>query len=250
LVAETRTTAPYGWSIVKVVAIHQPNFLPWLGFFDKIAMSDCFILLDSVPLQLTGGNYTNRVKMLINGEPDWITMPLKRGHEARARIEKAQIVEQSNWRRKVRRTIEQSYARAPYFDLGMTIVNRVLDLQTSLLCEINIAGIFAIADALALSTENIRRASELDADGQSNELLINLVNAVGGNTYLAGRGSGGYQDDETFASRGIEVRYQNYQLPRYPQVDIADFVPGLSAIDALMNCGREAANLITAKVGK
>ncbi len=235
---------------MSVVAIHQPNFLPWLGFFDKIARSDCFILLDSVPLQLTGGNYTNRVKMMVNGAPDWVTIPVKRGHDARASIEKAEIAEQRNWRRKVKRTIEQSYARAPYFELGMKIVNRVLDLQTSLLCEINIAGILAIAEALALSTQNIRRASELNADGQSNELLINLVSAVGGNTYLAGHGSRGYQDDEVFAGRGIEVRYQNYQLPRYPQVGIDEFVPGLSAIDALMNYGRNAANLITAKTGE
>jgi hypothetical protein len=249
-VGRAGTAASHGWSIVRVVGIHQPNFLPWLGFFDKIARSDCFILLDSVPLQLTGGNYTNRVKMMVNGAPDWITMPLRRGQEARARIEKAEIVEQSNWRRKVRRTIEQSYARAPYFELGMTIVNKVLDLQTSLLCEINVAGILAIADALALSTKDIRRASELNAKGQSNELLINLVSAVGGNTYLAGHGSGGYQDDKTFASRGIEVRYQDYQLLRYPQVGIDEFVPGLSAIDALMNCGHDAAKLITAKIGR
>jgi hypothetical protein len=228
-----------------LVAIHQPNFLPWLGFFDKIALADCFILLDSVPLQLTGGNYTNRVKMMVNGAPDWITMPLKRGHEARARIDKAEVVEQPNWRRKVRRTIEQSYARAPFFGPAMAIVNEVLDMPTASLSDINITGILAIARALGLPAAKIRRSSELNAEGQSNELLANLVAAVGGDCYLAGHGSGGYQDDEIFASRGVTVRYQNYELPHYPQVGVETFVPGLSAIDALMNCGSGAAKLVT-----
>ena len=234
---------------MTLVAIHQPNFLPWLGFFDKLASADCFILLDSVPLQLTGGNYTNRVKMLINGAPDWITMPLARGHEARSRIDRAEIVEQANWRRKLRRTIEQSYAKAPFFEPAMAIVNKVLDLPTASLSEINIAGIVAIAGALGLSTAKVRRSSELMVEGRSNDLLVNLVAAVGGDTYLAGHGAGGYQDDEIFARSGMTVRYQNYASPPYFQVGSKEFVPGLSAIDALMNCGRDAARLIAPHTG-
>jgi len=240
---------PAGIPRMTLVAIHQPNFLPWLGFFDKLARADCFILLDSVPLQLTGGNYTNRVKMLVNGSPDWVTMPLKRGHEARSRIDRAEIVEQANWRRKLRRTIEQSYAKAPFFEPAMAIVNRVLELSTASLSEINVAGILAIAEALGLSTANIRRSSELMVEGQSNELLASLVAAVGGDTYLAGHGAGGYQDDEIFARSGVTVRYQNYAPPRYAQVGSNEFVPGLSAIDALMNCGGEAAKLIAPHTG-
>ena len=70
-----------------LVAIHQPNFLPWLGFFDKLAKADRFIILDTVSLQLTGGNYTNRVQMLISGHPSWVTVPVARGRSARERIE-------------------------------------------------------------------------------------------------------------------------------------------------------------------
>jgi hypothetical protein len=238
-----------GWLRVTLVAIHQPNFLPWLGFFDKIAKADSFILLDSVPLQLTGGNYTNRVKMMVNGSPDWITIPLRRGHAARARIDQAEVVEQSNWCRKTRRTIEQSYAKAPFFGSAMIIVNKILDLQTTSLSEINTIGIFAIAEALGLSTQKIVRSSDLKAEGQSNELLANLVNAVGGNAYLAGHGATGYQDDEIFVNKGIAVRYQNYVPPSYPQVGVGEFVPGLSAIDALMNCGSIASKLISPHTG-
>jgi hypothetical protein len=234
---------------VTLVAIHQPNFLPWLGFFDKLAKADHFILLDSVPLQLTGGNYTNRVKMMVNASPDWITMPLRRGHEARAQINQAEIVEQSNWRRKARRTIEQSYAKAPFFELAMAIVSKVLDQPTILLSEINITGILAIANALGVSTEKISRSSDLKVEGRSNELLANLVEAVGGNAYLAGHGASGYQDDEIFAKRSIAVCYQRYTPLPYRQMGHSEFVPGLSAVDALMNCGPGAAKLIAPCTG-
>ena len=91
-----------------LVAIHQPNFLPWLGYFDKIARADRFVILDSVPLQLTGGNYTNRVKMIVSGKPAWITMPLRRGHEARNRIDQAEYVGDAGTRRKIVRASPSS----------------------------------------------------------------------------------------------------------------------------------------------
>ncbi|MBN8981881.1 MAG: WbqC family protein [Rhizobiales bacterium] len=234
---------------MTVVAIHQPNFLPWLGFFDKLARADKFVILDSVPLQLTGGNYTNRVRMIVNGVPAWITMPLRRGHDARNRIDQAEVVDEPKWRRKIRSTIAQSYAKAKFFDLAMGIVDRMLDLRTASLADINMTGIVAVAEVLGLSPAKIVRSSALSAGGHSNELLANLVTAVGGDTYLAGHGAGGYQDDDVFASRGIAVKYQDYAPPTYPQIGNGEFIPGMSAIDALMNCGQGAAKLIGSQAG-
>jgi hypothetical protein len=234
---------------VTVVAIHQPNFLPWLGFFDKLARADKFVILDSVPLQLTGGNYTNRVRMIVNTAPAWITMPLRRGHDARSRIDQAEVVDETKWRRKLRSTVAQSYAKAKFFDLAMAIVDRMLDLKTTSLTEINMTGILAVAETLGLSPRKIVRSSELNVEGHSNELLANLVAAVGGSTYLAGHGAGGYQDDDIFASRGIAVAYQNYVSPSYPQIGVSEFIPGMSAIDALMNCGPAASKLIASHTG-
>lgn len=227
-----------------LVAIHQPNFLPWLGFFDKIAQADCFILLDSVPLQLTGGNYTNRVKILIQGKPAWITMPIRRGHEARNRIDHAQVADEKNWRRKMVRTIEQSYGKTPYFNVVMPLVTDMLETDSSSLVEINMRGLLAFARELGLSEKKFVRASSLKSVGASTELLANLVEEVGGDAYLAGHGSGGYQDDVFFAKKGIGVRYQSYSAPAYPQFGATEFVPGLSAIDGLMNCGPDAKTLI------
>lgn len=235
---------------MTLVAVHQPNFLPWLGFFDKLVRADRFVILDSVPLQLTGGNYTNRVRMIVNGAPAWITMPLRRGYLARSRIDLADVVDEPTWRRKARSTIAQSYARAPFFELAMPIVDSILEMQTASLFEINMAGIVAVATALKLPVDKIVRSSELNVDGHSNELLANLVQAVGGNSYLAGLGAGDYQDDRVFAERNITVCYQNYLQPSYPQIGVSEFVPGMSAIDALMNCGHAASKLVGIHTGQ
>jgi hypothetical protein len=227
-----------------LVAIHQPNFLPWLGWFDKLASADIFILLDTVPHQHTGSNYTNRVQILVQGEPTWVTVPVERGAEARNRIDQLRVVGPAGWRRKVRATLAQSYARAPHFAEAMPILETMLDAKTELLCEMNLIGIRAIADALCLPTRMVR-ASELPAEGTATDRLVALVRAVGGDAYLTGHGAGGYQEDEKFAAAGIAVRYQRYVPTPYPQLRAGDFVPGLSAIDALMNCGPGARSLIT-----
>lgn len=134
---------------MTLVAIHQPNFLPWLGFFDKLARADRFIILDSIALQLTGGNYTNRVRMLINGKPKWMTVPIERGRSARERIGAAKVAGVAGWRRKLKLSIQQSYSKAHYYADTISIIDRVFDGDTQMLCEMNMIGILAIAQALS-----------------------------------------------------------------------------------------------------
>jgi hypothetical protein len=231
-----------------LVAIHQPNFLPWLGWFDKLARADILILLDTVPHQHTGSNYTNRVKILAQGEPRWITVPVARGRDERSRIDRLRVADNGVWRRKLRATVEQSYAKAPFFADAMTIVDTVLAAETDRLCELNLIALGAIAAALGLRCERMLRASTLAAVGAAvgtgTDRLVALVRAVGGDAYLTGHGADGYQEDEKFAAAGIAVEYQRYAAPPYRQLRSGAFVPGLSAIDALMNLGGEAASLI------
>jgi len=226
-----------------LIAIHQPNFLPWLGWFDKLARADLFILLDNVAHQRGGSNYTNRVQILAAGAPRWLTVPVTRGEAARHRIDQLRIAEDPGWRRKLRASVAQSYARTPFFGETMGLVDGVLADGGDRLCEINIGGIAAIARALDLPCQRMVRASALDVAGRGTELLVALVQAVGGDAYLAGGGAGGYQDDAAFAAAGIKLYRQQYRHPVYRQLG-DQFVPGLSAIDALMNCGPEAALLV------
>jgi hypothetical protein len=222
-----------------IVAIHQPNFLPWLGYFDKLARADVFVVLDTVAAQQTGSSYTNRVEVLVGGKRSWLTVPIARGTEARRRIADLRVVDSNPWRRKIRATIEQSYARAPFFAAIMPMIQALLERPGDKLADFNLAALTAIAELLRLDCRRIVLASTLGVPGAGTDLLIAIVRAVGGTTYLCGGGAGGYQDDAKFAAAGIALRYQNFRHPVYPQVNADTFVAGLSVVDALMNCGHE-----------
>lgn len=231
------------------VAIHQPNFLPWLGYYDKMVRADVFVLLDNIALQKTGGNYTNRAQFLVGGAARWLTVPVSRGTDARARVDQATIAEDGRWRRKIKTTLEQAYGRAAYFGEIMPHLREMLDTPTDLLCEFNLVGVYFLADRLRIPRAKVLRASQLDVEGASTDLLISIVKAVGGEVYLCGAGARGYQDDDKFRAAGIEVEYQNFHPVAYPQGRQEGFVPGLSAVDALMHCGEAAAALIGGGAG-
>ena len=200
-----------------VVAIHQPNFLPWLGFFDKLGQADVFVLLDSVQFPRTSkGTWINRVKLLVGGA---------------VRIDDTQP-----WRTKLARTIELNYRRARAFEEVFPLVSQLLETDDERIASFNERNLRRLADALGLDTGKIVRSSDLDVEGQSTELLIELTLAVGGTAYLPGGDAYRYQEDEKFAARGIELLPQAFVHPTYPQA-VEPFVPGLSAIDALMSCG-------------
>lgn len=224
----------------RVVAIHQPNFLPWLGFFDKIARADVFVLLDNVALQRTGGNYTNHVRVLIGGRPAWVTVPLVRGGDARSRIDQARIAENGVWRRKLIRSIEQNYAKAPHFAEVFPEIERLLGFDTPNLRDFNVVGLRTLCSLIGLNTEKLVLASALAVEGRSTDLLVNIVKSVGGTTYLVGGGADGYQNDAKFAEAGLVVQRQDFVHPEYGQGGGGDFVAGLSIIDALMHCGAGA----------
>ncbi len=222
-------------SDVRLVAIHQPNFLPWLGYLDKLARADVFILLDTVQFPKTGGTWMNRVRMMVSGAPTWITVPVVRGHGVRE-VAAVRINGQRPWRAKILRTVEQNYAVAPYFDEVMPTVVDMINMDTDFLADFNEASISALATSLDIDASKITRASRYDVAAASTDLLIGLTKAVSGTSYLAGGGAGEYQEDEKFAASGLGLAYQGFEHPVYPQAK-APGCHGLSVVDALMNCG-------------
>lgn len=220
-----------------LVAIHQPNFLPWLGYFDKLARADVFVLLDNVPLQRTGAAYTNRVEIAANGRRQWLTVPTARDADTRQSIDRARIVDSGPWRRKLSATIEQGYARAAAFAEIMPVVRQIFEHPGDGLADFNIQAIRLIVGLIGLDVSKLRRASEFETSGTATDRLVSIVRAVGGTTYLCGGGAGSYQEDEKFAAAGLRLHYQDFAHPVYPQAGDATFMPGLSIVDALMNCG-------------
>ncbi|MEK7448140.1 MAG: WbqC family protein [Planctomycetota bacterium] len=232
----------------RIAAIHQPNFFPWLGYFDKINKADVFILLDNVQFPKTGGTWMNRVKIITNSEAQWLTAPIIRNYHGLRLIKDMEINNLTDWREKMLKTIEQNYGQCPFFKEERDYLQALINYDANNLCEYNIHAIRSLAERLGLKIPKLIIASTLKAEGEATDLLISLTRAVGGIAYLCGGGADGYQEDEKFAEAGIELVYQNFKHPVYLQANTKEFIAGLSIIDVLFNCGFEKArDLICSK---
>jgi hypothetical protein len=221
-----------------VVAIHQPNFFPWLGYFDKIIRSDVFVFLDNVARQRTGsGTWLNRVKLLIQGKPIWVSCPIIKSHGFEL-IKDVKIDNSQKWKGKIYKTLIYNYTKAPFFKQTMEWLAPLLFAPYDYLIEYNINNITAVCRMLNINTTFISQ-SDLMTTNKSTDLLIEITKKIGGTAYLCGGGAAGYQEDDKFPAAGISLIYQNFIHPIYSQIGIknGDFVSGLSIIDAVMNCG-------------
>lgn len=220
----------------RVVAIHQPNFFPWLGYFNKIAHADVFVILDNVQFSKTGGTWSNRVRLIINGKPSWVTMPVVRAYEG-VRLVRNMVISETSWRSRLLQTLRYNYRRASQFEKVYPVLATLIDNPVDHLAEYNLFAIRALTEALRFDSCQLVLGSTLHVEGRATELLVAVVKAVGGTAYLCGGGTAEYQEDEKFVAGGIDLIYQDFKHPIYPQANSREFVPGLSIIDALMNCG-------------
>lgn len=221
----------------KIVAVTQPDFFPWLGSIAKIYSSDIFVFLDSVTNRPNDGIWTKRVKIIVQGEPKWLTVPLKKpaGGEFQ-RICDMVIDEPSSVKDKHLKTIIQSYSKAPYFKDVIPFIEGFYENSSEFIAERNKDFIRAVMSKTGY-TKDFLSSSEMKCKGRSNELLIEIVRKAGGNAYLVGGGSAGYLKPVLFQDNGIELVYQEFEHPVYRQHNSALFQKGLSVIDALMNIG-------------
>lgn len=219
----------------KIIAgIHQPNFLPWLGYFYKMAKCDDFVLLDNV--QYTKNSFINRNRIKTPQGTMWLTVPVKiKGRFGRL-IKDVEINNTVNWKKKHLGTLGGNYKKARFFEQifpGLEAIYYANDWNN--LCELNLRLLEWVLSMLELEKRLIR-ASELGVEGESTQLLINIVKEVGGNVYLSGFGGAKYQEEELFKEAGITLEYYEFEHPVYPQL-WSDFIPNLSIIDLLFNCG-------------
>jgi hypothetical protein len=230
-----------------LVAIHQPNFFPWLGFFNKMARADVFCLMDNAQMPKTGGCYVNRVQLALGGKAAWVTAPVDRSYSGVQRIADIQLRTEAPWRDNFLKTLRTAFGRARHFKEVLTFLEPLILNPVKQLARYNEAAIRALAAALHLDRCRLVNGSSLSATGAATGLLINMVRELGGTGYLCGAGAGDYQEDQKFAEAGIKLVYQEFKHPVYSQAKMVPFVPGLSIVDALMHCGfEETARLIKA----
>jgi hypothetical protein len=195
--------------IMAVCAIHQPNFFPWAGYFDKIRKADVFIFLDEVAYPKSGsgaGSWCNRVKLLNAGTPFWVGIPICREAGEQA-IKNVSFSNKEFNIKKILRFLEYNYKKTPSYPELITIIEPLLHYPVNNLAAFNINAITQLSNFLGLKTKFVKQ-SELYHQKHSTELLIELTKAVGADTYISGNGSLGYQEDHLFSEAGIKLVYQ------------------------------------------
>lgn len=233
---------------MKILAAHQSSFLPWLGFFKKIHQADVFIWLHDI--QFEKNNYQNRVQLAnINGEKFWLTMPLS-SYKFGQKINEIRINANKyrTFLKDFSKTIKQYYSKCKYYDsfnlaFPMQDWENVesdlsLDLINSSLLEEILCMLYGkyLAERLRVHYQNHSMASRL----RNNDMLIFYCNLYDCDTYLSGSGAKSYLDEKKFNDAGIKVKWLDTSNLIYEQKNVkSDFVPGLSIIDALMNCPKK-----------
>ena len=224
----------------KTLAVLQPGYLPWLGFFDQLLRSDVFVVYDDVQFDKHGWRNRNRVKSPAG--PVWLTVPVLHKGLGWQKITDVQINNETTWGRKHLNTVRQLYARAPYLDRYYPELESILSRRWERLADLDLELIHKMAEWLGIR-RTIVLSSSLGIGGDRCERLLNMCTHFGAGRYLSGSAARDYLDVEMFAAKGIVVEWQDYQHPTYPQQH-GEFTPYLSAIDLLFNCGEESTRVI------
>lgn len=219
-----------------IVSIHQPQFLPWVPYFLKIADSDVFILLDSVEFQKNGLQNRNRIKTAQGAS--WLTVPVRQ--KLGQKILEVRIDNSMDWRKKHWLTVSQNYRRAAAFHQFERELLDAYEKDWDFLVDLNLHLLELMLQWMKISTR-LLRSSAMRAEGKGSELVQNLCQEVGATRYVSGVGALEYIDPDAFRSAAIDIDFRPPALPSaYPQqYPKAGFINDLSALDLLLNCGGE-----------
>lgn len=238
-----------------LVTIHQPHYFPWLGYLERMLRADVFVLLDHV--QFERGNYQNRTRILMDGEPRWLTVPVAQRSQKERIVEKEIDNRQEGpraWGAVHFANLRHGYRLAPFAREYLPALERLLKTRWERLVELNAAALEFLREAFEIRTPLIR-SSELGVQGVKSELILEICRALGADGFLGGMGgSRGYLDIDAFRRAGVRVQWQQFASPPYPQCAprpgaAAPFVAGLSSLDLLLNCGPHSRDLLLSRAG-
>ena len=217
-----------------IVSINQPAYLPWLGYFHRIAMSDAHIVLDHV--QVEKNSFANRNKVRTAQGWCWLTVPLRTaGRFGDLAMNQVEIANDRPWREKHWATLRLNYAKAPFFSKHVLFFDDVYRRHWTKLTDLVWLVTEYLLDAFEIRTP-IYFSSKLDVVGKKDELLLNLCQRLGADVYLSGPLGRDYLHEEFFRGQGIAVRYDDYDHPTYNQA-YPGFEPFMTALDLLFNQG-------------
>jgi hypothetical protein len=223
-------------------AIHQPNFLPWMGYFHKISTVDSFIFFDSVAMS-NGKTWTSRCQILARGKAQWLTLPVLRSGRGGQRICEVELLDfAQNWR-KTLKTLRHAYGRAAHFDAIFPFLENFEKENFTLLADFNCHFIESVSHELGFKTQFLRSSSKpelMESSDLKTDYIIQTCEAFGIKNYVSGRGGSLlFLEKEKFEEWSISIDFQGFTPPIYPQSNTTAFVSGLSIVDVLMHCGWE-----------
>ena len=220
--------------------IHQPEFLPWLGFFDKLYSCDLLVILDHVQYQR---GFINRNKVKNPDGWQWLTVPIEHKFH-RAPINQVLIKNSENWSDNIIRALKSNYGKSPYFSQYFDFFEATFSQKWESLSDLNIYLIEWLISNLNINIELVR-SSELNVNRKSTELLVETCQKVNADHYLSGQGGKNYMEMNKFDEAGIKVSFQDYQHPEYvQQFKQTEFQPHMSVVDLIFNCGTESQQII------
>ena len=241
------------------VAIHQPNFMPWLGIFHRAATVDRFVFFDHVQA-LRGKSWLSRNRILVQGEARWLTMPVHKSGAGLPKVGEVRIQWDNPSVAKQLRTLEAEYGRHPHFDEIYACVAELYDARPPLIADLNKAFFARVVSRLGLAVELVSSSELAARDPQllglaGNELVVATCRSAGADEYVSGAGFDSIEP-ATFEAAGIAFGFQRFTHPEYPQAGTSSFVSHLSVLDALFNVGfdgvrklvdQEALELVTSE---
>lgn len=226
-----------------ILSIHQPSYFPWLGLLDKIAKSDVYMVMDEV--QLSDSAFQNRNLFLsADGKSKYLTIGFnKKGYLSRRFCDLE--ISQVDWQEKHLNTLKSYYGKHRFFSEVMPCIEPVFQNSYTRLLEPVVESMRLSMQLLGITTRIIyQHEQEYDRETKKNDLVLALVKSTGADVYLAGAGSKSYMQLDTFSAQGIEVRFNHFAHPDYPQKNMEKFVPGISCLDMLFNVGIERSRKI------
>lgn len=220
----------------KTVVIHQPDFLPHIGFFHRFLHADLYVVLDHVQfVNGTSRSWTHRDRIKTPRGAQWLTVSVRKApHDT---LINAVELSDTEWRSQNLNLIRENYRDAPYFRVIFTELEKLYALPCTKLAGFTTSSIEMLAQLFGIAIPSVL-SSSLQPDGHKNELLVDILRKVGATRYLSGLGARSYFDPIPFSKAGIAVDWQDFKHPVYPQLH-GEFIPYLSSIDLLFNCGIE-----------
>ncbi|MFA7709772.1 MAG: WbqC family protein [Candidatus Neomarinimicrobiota bacterium] len=219
------------------VAIHQPNYMPWCGFFAKMNACNIFVLYDNA--QMSKNSYINRCHILNQGRKTWLTVPVC--FSLGEIINEVEFADE-RWRYKHIQTLRSVYGRNAFFKEVFRLIEPILLKKTTSLAQLNMELISTISAYLGISSQ-IKLSSSIKSEKQSDDRLIDICQTLGADTYISGKGGDNYQNHNKFKTANINLEVQTYNPISYDQNN-NHFISGLSILDALFRMGQKTKDLL------